>query len=270
MTVETHLTGKIDAKAVTTNIARVPREIVERFMRLADATGTVSDAMDELGVRGTIPASILRPTIPGTSVVGTAITLRNIAQRTDPYANAVKSSSRMAEIEAHNQAQPGDVLVIQGVAGVSNMGGISATIGKRQGEVAAVVEGGVRDVSRSRSIGFPVWSSEVSPITGKWRAETVEINGPVYLAGVVVRPGDIVVADDTGVCFVPAEMAERVVVRAEEISNGEAVRVQQIDSGLSIHDLANKRYVYQHRAPGLNLGGAGNEFGKSWSGNEDE
>jgi regulator of RNase E activity RraA len=83
----------------------------------------------------------------------------------------------MAEFEAHNLAQKGDVLVIQGVADVSNMGGISAQTGKRQGEIGAIVQGGVRDVAHSRALDYPVWASDITPVTGKWRIETMEING---------------------------------------------------------------------------------------------
>ena len=80
------------------------------------------------------------------------------------------------------------------------MGGISAQTGKRQGEVGAIVQGGVRDIAHSRAIDYPVWASEITPVTGKWRLETVEINGPIQMGEVRVNPGDLVVADDTGVC----------------------------------------------------------------------
>ena len=98
----------------------------------------------------------------------------------------------MAEFEAHNLATPGDVLVIDGVSGMSNMGGISAQTGKRQGEVGAIVWGGVRDVGHSRSVDYPIWSTELSAVTGKWRLQTIEINGPVEIGGVRVEPGDLV------------------------------------------------------------------------------
>ena len=106
----------------------------------------------------------------------------------------------MAEFEAHNLAEDGDVLVIDGVSGMSNMGGISAQTGKRQGERGAIVMGGVRDVAAFARVGYPIWSTEITPVTGKWRLQTVEINGTVKIGGVRVEPGDLVVADDTGVC----------------------------------------------------------------------
>jgi 4-hydroxy-4-methyl-2-oxoglutarate aldolase len=107
-------------------------------------------------------------------VVGPALTVRNIRRRIDPHVAARENKNGMAEFEAHNLAEDGDVLVISGVSGVSNMGGISAYTAQRQGERGAIVMGGVRDVRHSRSIGYPVWASEITPITGKWRLETVE------------------------------------------------------------------------------------------------
>src|SRR5260370_15395013 len=112
----------------------------------------------------------------------------------------------MAEFEAHNLALKGDVLVIQGVADVSNMGGLSAQTGRRQGEIGAIVQGGVRDVAQSRALDYPVWASDITPVTGKWRIETMEINGPVQIGEVRVAAGDLVVADDTGVCFIPRDV----------------------------------------------------------------
>lgn len=243
------LTGKVPAEAVHILAARISEGTIARYAALGDLTGTISDALDELGIRGTVGASQLRPGTPGDRLVGTAITVRNIPQMSQPYLNASKHSSRLAEIEGHNQAQPGDVLVIQGVPGVSNMGGISATIGRRQGEVGAIVDGGIRDVTWQRSIKFPVWSREVTPITGKWRVNTVEINGPVTICGVSVNAGDLVAADDTGVCFVPSELAEAVVQRCEEIAAGEARRHEEIDGGVSVPDLAGRTYVYQYAVP---------------------
>ena len=82
----------------------------------------------------------------------------------------------MAEFECHNLALPGDVLVVDGVAGISNMGGISAQIGKRQGEAGSIGSGAVGDIPHARRIDYPMWAIEVTPMTGKWRIEAVEGN----------------------------------------------------------------------------------------------
>jgi regulator of RNase E activity RraA len=148
----------------------------------------------------------------------------------------------MAEIEGINQGSAGDVLVIQGVHGVSNMGGIIATIANRQGFAGAIVDGGVRDVAHSRALGFPVWSQGVTPVTGKWRVVTQEINAPVSIAGVVVNPGDLIVADETGVCCVPTALIVEALEACEQLSEIEAGYEDLIASGLSVPELTQRFY----------------------------
>jgi len=210
------------------------------FRALPDLTGMASDAMDELGIGGVVPAALLTPRDPTARLVGRALTVRNIAA-TEPVADAVKAAvSGLGEIEAHNLAEPGDVIVLQGVDLVSNLGGISATIGQRQGELGAVVDGGVRDVDHSRRIGYAIWSRSVSPITGKWRVKTIAINRPVTICGVTVNPGDVVLADETGVCFIPRERAGEVLQRAERGAAAEKLREAKIASGAPVAELFGK------------------------------
>src|SRR6266480_2880692 len=197
------LTGRIAAEKIKLMaVPRPPQGAVERLIALGDASGIISDTMDELGIiSGVIGASVLKPTISGGTVVGPALTVRNIPQRADPIEGARQHVNRMAEFEAHNLAQQGDVLVIQGVANVSNMGGISAQTGKRQGEIGAIVEGGVR-----------------------------------------VAPGDLVVADDTGVCFIPRDVVLEVLDTAEQKAKAEAVRCKAIDDGVPVPDISRATY----------------------------
>lgn len=235
---EKKLTGKIARERIRLmETLRPPQGLVARFQALGDATGIVSDIMDELGITGVIGSSLLKPTIPGTCIVGPALTVRNIVQREHPYETGKAKVNKMAEFEAHNLAVEGDVIVIQGVSGVSNMGGISSQTGKRQGEAGAIVFGGIRDVAHSRSVLYPVWASEITPVTGKSRLETVEINGDIEIAGVRISPGDIVIADDTGVCFVPRDRAEEVLALAERKHEKETIKCSVLDKGTPIADL---------------------------------
>jgi 4-hydroxy-4-methyl-2-oxoglutarate aldolase len=214
----------------------VAQDTLEGFRSLGDLTGTVSDVLDQLGIVGAIPASLLKPSDPTGRIVGRALTVHNRA-RSDSVPDAVaQKKSGLGEIKAHRTAKAGDVLVIQGVPNVSSLGGVSASVGKRQGEIGAVVDGGARDVDHSRSIGYPIWSSSVTPITGKWRVETVAVNEPVIIAGVTVHPGDLVLADECGVCFVPIDRANEVLAIARRWAAWEDDRLKKLAAGLSLDE----------------------------------
>jgi regulator of RNase E activity RraA len=123
---------------------------------------------------------------------------------------------------------------------MSNMGGISALTGKRQGERGAVVMGGVRDIPHSRAVGYPVWASEITPVTGKWRLETIEINGTVQIGDLRVLAGDLVVADDTGVCFIPRDQIMPVLELCEKKAKAEDIRCKAIEGGIPVPDFYAK------------------------------
>jgi 4-hydroxy-4-methyl-2-oxoglutarate aldolase len=222
--------GRLEARAFgALELPRLGESVLEGFRALSDLTGTTSDALDECRIAGVVPGSTLRPTDPAARLVGQALTVLN--QRRE--ATSMQKSG-LGEIEAHNLAEPGDVLVIQGVSGVSSMGGVSASVGKRQGEAGAIVDGAVRDIDHSRRIGYPIWCSSLSPITGKWRIQTVAINRPVSIAGVAVSPGDLVIADEVGVCFVPFERAAEVLAVAQRLARREEERLAKLASGMPL------------------------------------
>ena len=235
--------GKLPREAIRLlELPRLSRDVVEGFKVLVDLTGTLSDAMDELGIVGVVPAYRLPPVANGTRIVGPALTVRNIQRTAQIHKAAQEKTNTQGETEAHNLAEPGDVLVIQGVMGCSNMGGQSATIARRQGFIGAVVDATVRDPEQYRSMGWPVWCRGFTPITGKWRMQTVEVNGVVEICGVQVRPGDLVCADEAGVAFVPFDRATEVLEIARKIDGADTKRKADIDRGVSVSDLVQKKY----------------------------
>ena len=82
----------------------------------------------------------------------------------------------------------------------------------------------------------------MTPITGKWRLETVEINGPVQIAGVLVQAGDLVAADSGGIVFVPFDWVERVLLEAERMHRGDVAHRADIAAGIDLTTLANTKY----------------------------
>ena len=218
----------------------IETDILEGFRSLPDLTGMTSDAMDELGISGAVPGGMLKPTDATARIVGRALTVLNVAREGVPAKAAASGVSMLADVEAHNLAEPGDVLVLQGVDRISNMGSILASIARRQGEVGAIVDGAVRDVDHSRAIGYPIWCRNLSPITGKWRIRTVAVNVEVSICGVKVCPGDLIVADEVGVCAVPRRHMRQVLDRALEIARSEDLRQNAIKAGAPINEVMKR------------------------------
>jgi regulator of RNase E activity RraA len=235
--------GRLPREAIRMlDLPRLPQDILEGYRRLVDLTGTVSDAMDALGIVGVVPAYVLPPVSAGKRIVGPALTLRNIQRTAQIHKAAQDKTNTQGETEAHNLAEPGDVLVIEGIMGCSNMGGQSATIARRQGFIGAIVDATLRDPQQYREMGWPVWCRGFTPVTGKWRMQTVEVNGTVQICSVQVRPGDLVCADEAGVAFVPRERAAEVLEVARTIDAADTRRKTDIDQGASVAELVTKKY----------------------------
>jgi 4-hydroxy-4-methyl-2-oxoglutarate aldolase len=235
--------GKLKPEAIRLlELPRLSADIIDGFRKLVDLTGTISDACDQLGIVAVIPAYQLPAVNLGKRVVGQALTVRNIARDVQIHKAAQDGINTQGETEAHNLAEPGDVLVIEGVMGCSNMGGQSATIARRQGFAGAVVDGTLRDPDQYRSMGWPVWCRGFTPITGKWRMQTIEVNGIVQICGIPVKPGDLVCADEAGVAFVPREKAQSVLDVCRKIDDADTRRKADIDRGVSVAELVQKKY----------------------------
>jgi regulator of RNase E activity RraA len=92
----------------------------------------------------------------------------------------------------------------------SNLGTNSAALARSREIIGAIVDGPVTGVAGIRGHDFPVWCRGGTTVTGHYRVETVEINGTVACGGVQVSPGDLVVADDSGVTIVPGDLVGEV------------------------------------------------------------
>ncbi|MBO1112653.1 RraA family protein [Bordetella petrii] len=237
------LTGRVPPQAVRCReFPALPADVLQRYARIEDLTATASDAMDNLGLAGVVPASVLAPQLAAARLAGQAVTVRNTERPDAVGAAAQAGQSRMGEHEAYNLAEPGNVVVIEGLPGVSNLGGQSASVAHRAGCAGAIVDGGFRDPRVSRALGFPIWSRGVTPVTGKWRLQTAEINGRVRIGGVAVEAGDLVLADESGVAFVPYAQAQAVLQEMERIQAGDHRQQRDIAAGVDLQTLASTKY----------------------------
>lgn len=219
---------------------RVPREIVDGFLSLEDMTTTVSDVLDGYGIDGAIPASYLKPLVPGSKICGPAVTIRNLPVRKTATQGSIDHDFiAMSTRDIYYLSEPGDVLVSDfgGNLEVSNMGGQSCTVAKSCGLAGNIVNGCCRDAASIRESGYSVFSCGVTQITGKYRMECVEMNGPVTLCGKRVEPGDLMVADDSGVCIVPPDIASDVLDQCLSIAASEERMRKLIEAHAPISEL---------------------------------
>jgi regulator of RNase E activity RraA len=124
-------------------------------------------------------------------------------------------------------SEPNDVLVADfaGNLDTSNGGGNSNMVAKRCDFSGSIIYGAVRDVGTIRELDYPVWSCGLTPMSGKYRLESIEINGAVTVHDIVVYPGDMALADDSGVAFIPPEHVKFVIESAEaDEVRGAAIR----------------------------------------------
>ncbi len=206
------------------------------FMRLS--TTNVSDALDALGLKGSTYG--VRPIYEGVQkIVGEAVTVKLIA------AGETKSKTHLG-IHAIEAAKAGDVVVIDnaGRLDTSCWGGILANGAQMKGISGVVIDGACRDVDDYVEIGFPVYARGAVVATARGRIMEDATNVMVQFGGVQVRPGDVVVADRSGVVFVPQEHLEPVLAKAEELFEKEEAMTADIRAGLSALEVDHK-YSYE-------------------------
>ena len=181
-------------------MAREP--IIERLIKLD--TCAVSDALDSLNLKGATWG--VRPQWPCPKIAGRAVTMKikpaGLQQPTQHLGTA--------PIEA---AQPGDVIVIDngGKLEFSCWGGLLALSAKLKGVSGVVIDGASRDIDEARELEFPVYARGVVPMTARNRVVQESYNQEIQFAGVQCRPGDLVLADGSGIIIIPKEKEEDVV-----------------------------------------------------------
>ena len=199
---------------IVTDIARADAAVVDALA--AHGVATVHEAMGRTGLAG----PDIRPIQDGARIAGTAVTI-------------VQAPGDNLMIHAAvEQCHPGDVLVITTTSPSTDgaFGDLFATALQARGVRGMLTTGGVRDIADLRGMGFPVWSRAVHA-QGTVKATPGSVNVPVVFDGVVVAPGDVVIADDDGVVVVPRLRAEEALAAADARVAKEAADREAYGSG---------------------------------------
>ncbi len=209
------------------------KELISELKKMD--TASVSDAMDKLG----IPCGLLgiQAVIPGHKICGEAFTVH--------YVPCGMNKGTVGDFL--DDVQPGQVVVIDNAGRnyCTVWGDIMTYTSKSKGVEGTVIDGVCRDVNGIKEVDYSIFTKGRYMVTGKERVQVDAVNVPVAVSGVQVRPGDIILGDDSGVLCIPKEVAEKVLEIAKHIEEVEQKIIAEVTKGSTLK-AAREKLGYHH------------------------
>lgn len=207
-------------------------DLLEKFdtlIKCYSSTAVIADVQYRTGVMD----SGIKPAFHA-KVTGQAITVQ------------LSKGDLVDPLKALEMGHPGDVIVVDagGDPNTSVCGGLMGGLAKNRGIRGMIIDGAGRDTDELEDINWPIWTRAITPrgthTMFSGRKEELSINVPIACGGVVVRPGDFIVADLMGVTVVPLEKAEEVIKLAQEQADREELTRKAVAQGKTVEDLLNE------------------------------
>ena len=208
--------------------------LVDRLSALD--TCAVSDALDSLGVNGAVSGLKRRSTTA--TITGRVQTIKLAAGKPEGGSGSHLGTQTIME------SSDIDIIVVEQRTGIeaAGWGGVLATAAHHKGIRGVIVEGPARDIDEYERIGLPVFSRSATPRTARGRIHQAATDVKVQVGDISVPPGDLVIADGSGVVFVPADIAGKVIAIAEKIVSREQLMSSDVLAGQPVTEVMGKNY----------------------------
>ncbi len=207
--------------------------MIDRIAALA--TSTLANALDDTGYHDKMMPGI-KTVAAGFRFAGPAVTVKETSGEFGSFSSEDFRVGAMIDA-----ATAGDVIVIDGDgAPYSTWGGMASYAAKLKGVAGLVVDGAVRDLEEILELDFPVFARHIVPTTGRTRLKVEAINEPIVVDRVRVEPGDIIVADGSGVVCLPRKDAAKIVSLAGQFARDDASAIEDMKAGLTFSEAMAK------------------------------